>query len=111
LTFTLKILYLERSKPTTARIIDMKHTFQYAFAFLAALSVAAPAFADKTYQVTGPVVELTDSTITVAKGKEKWELARDAQTQIKGDLQKGSKVTVEYTMSAAKVEVKSEKPK
>ena len=89
----------------------MKYTVKSAFALIAALTAAAPAFAGKTYQVTGPVVELTDSTITVAKGKEKWEVARDAQTQIKGDLQKGAKVTVEYTMSAAKVEVKSEKTK
>jgi cytochrome c1 len=89
----------------------MKLPLQQALALVTVLSVTAPAFAGKTYQVTGPVLDLTDSTITVEKGKEKWEIARDAQTQIKGDLQKGAKVTIEYTMSAARVEVKSEKTK
>jgi len=89
----------------------MKLPLKQALALVTVLSVATPAFAGKTYQVTGPVLDLTDSTITVAKGKEKWEIARDAQTQIKGDLQKGAKVTIEYTMSAAKVEVKNEKTK
>ncbi|QFY41958.1 hypothetical protein F6R98_04380 [Candidatus Methylospira mobilis] len=89
----------------------MKSPLKQALALVGVLSVTTPAFAGKTYQVTGPVLDLTDSTITVAKGKEKWEIARDAQTQTKGDLQKGAKVTIEYTMSAAKVEVKSEKTK
>ncbi len=79
--------------------------------FTIALLVAAPAFAGKTYQVTGPVVDVTDSAIIVQKGKEKWEIAKDASTQVKGDLQKGAKVTVEYTMSATSIEVKPGKAK
>ncbi|CAL1240003.1 hypothetical protein [Candidatus Methylocalor cossyra] len=78
---------------------------------IAALAAAQPVFAAKTYQVTGPVLELTDSAIVVGKGKEKWEIARDPQTEIKGELQKGAKVTVEYTMSANRIEVKGGKPK
>jgi len=31
----------------------------------------------KTYQVTGPVVELNEKTIVVQKGDERWEIARD----------------------------------
>ena len=31
----------------------------------------------KTYQVTGPVLELTNDVITVQKGKDKWQIARD----------------------------------
>lgn len=77
----------------------------------ATLFVAGPAFAGKTYQVTGPVLELTDTSITVQKGKEKWEIARDTSTKVKGDLQKGAKVTVEYTMSATGIEVKDAKAK
>ncbi|NLW36771.1 MAG: hypothetical protein GXY80_15040 [Syntrophorhabdus aromaticivorans] len=50
----------------------------------------------KTYQVTGPVLEAKDDSITVQKGKEKWEIAKDAAT----------KVTIEYTMKAATIEVK-----
>ncbi len=60
----------------------------------------------KTYQVTGPVLEIKDDVITVQKGKEKWEIAKDAATKIKGDLKVGSKVTIEYTMKATVVEVK-----
>jgi hypothetical protein len=60
----------------------------------------------KTYQVTGPVLEIKDDTITVQKGKEKWEIAKDAATKVKGELKVGSKVTIDYTMKATAVEVK-----
>lgn len=74
-------------------------------AVLAAL--AAPAFAaQKTYQVTGPVVDVTADTIVVMKGNEKWEIARTPETKVSGDLKKGDKVTVEYRMSATDIEVK-----
>ena len=73
--------------------------------------VAAVAFAagPKTYQVTGPVLEMTADVIVVEKGKDKWEIARDAATKVTGDLKVGSKVTIEYTMKAATVEVKDAK--
>ena len=73
--------------------------------------VAAVAFAagPKTYQVTGPVLEVTGDVIVVQKGKDKWEIARDAATKVTGDLKVGSKVTIEYTMKAATVEVKDAK--
>ncbi len=73
--------------------------------------VAAVAFAagPKTYQVTGPVLEMTGDVIVVQKGKDKWEIARDAATKVTGDLKVGSKVTIEYTMKAATVEVKEDK--
>lgn len=61
----------------------------------------------KTYQVTGPVLEVTDTSVTVQKGDDKWELARDASTKITGELKVGAKVTIEYTMSATSVEVKA----
>ena len=78
-------------------------------ALLAVCSLlAVPAFA---YQVTGPVVEVTDSKIVIEKGKEKWEIARTPGTAVKGDIKKGTKVTVEYTMSAVKIEAKDEKKK
>lgn len=68
-------------------------------------------FAAKTYQVTGPVLEVTDSKIVVEKGKDKWEIDRTAATKVTGDLKVGEKVTIEYTMSAATVEVKAGKKK
>jgi hypothetical protein len=64
----------------------------------------------KTYQVTGPVLQLTDTKIIVEKGKEQWEIARTADTKVTGDLKVGSKVTIEYTMTATDVMVKADKP-
>jgi hypothetical protein len=63
----------------------------------------------KSYQVTGPVVEVTDSMIVVTKGKERFEIDRDANTKVTGDLKVGEKVTIMYTMSAKEVEVKADK--
>jgi hypothetical protein len=77
-----------------------------ALMFVAAVASAA---GPKTYQVTGPVLEVKADTITVQKGKDKWEIARDATTKVTGDLKVGSKVTVEYTMKATAVEVKDTK--
>jgi len=78
-----------------------------------ALLAATAAFAGtlKTYQVTGPVLEVKDDTIVVQKGKEKWEVARDKDSKVTGDLKVGSKVTVTYTMKAASIEVKADKKK
>jgi hypothetical protein len=75
--------------------------------FAALLSPAAHAAATKTYQVTGPVLAVTDTTITVQKGKEKWELARNKETKGPADVKVGDKVTIEYTMTATGVEVKT----
>lgn len=60
----------------------------------------------KTYQVTGPVLEIKGDTIVVQKGNDKWEIAKDAATKVTGDLKVGSRVTIEYTMKAATIEVK-----
>jgi len=77
------------------------------FLSVSGLSGAAP----KTYQVTGPVLELKPDIIIVQKGKEKWEIARGPGTKIKGELKVGAKVTIEYRMTAATVEVKEGKAK
>lgn len=70
------------------------------------LTVSAPA-ATKTYQVTGIVVKVTDKLIVVQKpNDEKWELEREADTKISGDLKVGAKVTITYHMEADSVEVK-----
>ena len=63
----------------------------------------------KTYQVTGPIIELTATTITVQKGDEKWQVARDKNTKVTGELKIGAKVTVYYQMVAAEIEVKEGK--
>src|SRR5437868_11468424 len=74
-----------------------------------ALSTVVFAAGAKTYQVTGPVLEVTDSMIAVQKGKDRWEVNRDSNTKVTGDLKVGEKVTVTYTMSATEVEVKAGK--
>jgi hypothetical protein len=76
---------------------------------LAALPMFATA-AVKTYQVTGPILEVTDAMIVVQKGQERWEIARDASTKVTGDLKVGAKVTIEYRMSATAATVKAEVP-
>jgi hypothetical protein len=58
------------------------------------------------YQVTGPVLDVSDNTIVVQKGKEKWEIARDKDTKVTGSLKKGDKVTVQYRMTATSIENK-----
>jgi hypothetical protein len=75
-----------------------------------ALLAASTAFAGptKSYQVTGPVLEVKDDVVVVQKGKEKWEVARDKDSKVTGDLKVGSKVTVTYTMKAATIDVKQD---
>jgi hypothetical protein len=76
-------------------------------ACLLAAAGAAAETADK-YQVTGPVLEVTDTMIAVQKGKDRWEVARDSGTKVTGDLKVGSKVTIKYRMVATTVEVKAD---
>lgn len=77
------------------------------------LLAAATAFAGapKTYQVTGPVLEVKDDMVVVQKGKEKWEIVKDKDTKTTGDLKVGSKATVTYTMKAAAIDVKGDAKK
>jgi hypothetical protein len=77
------------------------------FAFLS--PTPALARAPKKYQVTGKVLEVADDLIVVQKDDEKWEIGRNASTKVTGKLAVGAKVTIEYTMSAATVEVKPDK--
>lgn len=86
----------------------MRKTLLILCAIMLAASLAF-AGGPKTYQVTGPVLELKDDLIVVQKGKDKWEIGRGADTKVTGELKVGSKVTIEYRMSAATVEVKDAK--
>jgi hypothetical protein len=65
----------------------------------------------KTYQVTGPIVEIKGDVLVIEKGNEKWEVARDAATKVRGELKVGAKVTAEYRMTAISIEVKDAKAK
>jgi hypothetical protein len=62
----------------------------------------------KDYQVTGPVLEVGPDKIVVQKGKDRWEIARDASTKM-GDVKVGDKVTIHYRMTATDVEGKPAK--
>lgn len=74
---------------------------------LALIVGAVFAAAPKTYQVTGPMLSVNDTTIVVQKGEDKWEIARDTGTKVTGDLKVGAKVTIQYRMIATSVEVKA----
>jgi hypothetical protein len=89
--------------------MNIKTAFSLLVAASLALSSAVLAAGEKTYQVTGPVLEVTDSMIAVQKGKDRWEIKRDASTKVTGDLKVGDKVKITYTMTATDVEVKAGK--
>lgn len=72
------------------------------------IGLSAVAADAKTYQVTGPVLEMTDKVIVVQKGEERWEIQRDTSTKVDGDLKVGSKVTIRYRMAAVSVDAKAE---
>ena len=79
---------------------------------LAALFAVTPlALAGKTYQVTGPIISVDEQTIVVEKGKDKWEIARDATTKVIGELKVGQKVTIEYSMTAVTITANEAKQK
>jgi hypothetical protein len=73
------------------------------FLFVATLAFAA---APKSYQVTGPVLEVKDDMIIVQKGKDKWEIAKDKGTKVTGDVKVGAKVTIQYQMKATEIQAK-----
>jgi hypothetical protein len=72
----------------------------------AGLTLGVRAAGVDTYQITGPVIEVTDAKIVIQKDDGKWEIARSADTKVAGDLKVGAKVTIKYTMTATAVTVK-----
>jgi hypothetical protein len=85
----------------------MKHSAASIVAAVISTLVAGGALA---YQVTGPVLEVTDSKIVVEKGKEKWEIKRNKDTKASGGTpKKGDRVTVEYDMHATSIELRDAK--
>jgi hypothetical protein len=76
---------------------------------LVTLAVAGAVFAAgsvKTYQMTGPVVTLTDTVVTIQKGEDKWAFARKEATKVTGNLKVGATVTIDYRMVATSIVVK-----
>ena len=72
----------------------------------AGLTLSVQAAGVDTYQVTGPIVEVTNAKIVIQKADGKWEIARTADTKVDGDLKVGAKVTIKYSMTAVSVTAK-----
>ena len=58
------------------------------------------------FQVTGEVKEKTADTITVMKGKERFQIGIAADTKGAADVKVGDKVTIKYKMHGSSIEVK-----
>ncbi|HVO52437.1 MAG TPA: hypothetical protein VMV60_15695 [Thermoanaerobaculia bacterium] len=71
------------------------------------LLFSSAAFALDDFQVTGEVKEKTADTITVMKGKERFQIGIAADTKGAADVKVGDKVTIHYKMNAVSVESKS----
>jgi RNase P/RNase MRP subunit p29 len=83
----------------------MKSALQLALgAMTGVLLLAQVSRADdmKTYQVTGPVVSVTNDSIVVTKGKDNWTIAKDASTK-SADVKPGDKVVIHYKMTATDI--------
>jgi uncharacterized protein YxeA len=94
---------------TNQHKIIMKKMFLTLAAVVAFAAAATSLRAeDKSYQVTGPVVEITKDYIVVKKGEANWHLAIDKSTKT-ADVKVGDKVTVYYTMTATEIESKAAK--
>jgi hypothetical protein len=89
--------------------MNTKLIFSVAAAASLALSSGAWAGGAKDYQVTGPILEINENVITVQKGKDRWEINRDSNTKMSGDVKVGDKVTIHYVMTAKDVEMKEGK--
>jgi hypothetical protein len=92
---------------TTNKTTTTMKTIILTLAIIAVATFGIHAAETKTYQVTGPVLEVTATTITVQKGNDKWQIACDAATA--GKAKVGDKVTIQYEMVAKAVEVKAPK--
>jgi hypothetical protein len=86
---------------------DMKRTF-IILAVLVAFSATAFAGA-KSYQVTGPLLAVTNDVITVQKDNEKWEINYD-KTKMP-PVKVGDKVMIKYEMKATSIEIKGAEKK
>jgi len=85
----------------------MKKNLFRVLAPAAFLLFSGAALAVDDFQVTGNVTEKTADSITVMKGKERFQIAIDKDT--KGEAKVGDKVTIKYKMHGSSIEVKGAK--
>lgn len=93
------------TKVAGALSVDVKVTAHYRMTSDIAKS------AGKNYQVTGPVLKLTEALIVIEKDGSPWEIERSGQPSVTGELKVGEKVTLKYAMTATDIEVKADKAK
>lgn len=62
---------------------------------------------ESSYQVTGPVLAVTGTSITVQKDNSPWVILKDANTHTAGDIKVGEKVAVKYHMVAETIAIKT----
>ena len=79
---------------------------------IALLTAVGAAFAHDLkvddFQVTGNVTAVDADSMTVMKGKERFQIAKDKDSKGAADVKVGDKVTVHYKMYAVSVENKGE---
>jgi hypothetical protein len=73
------------------------------------LLFATGALALDDFQVTGNVTEKTADSITVMKGKERFQIGLDKDTKGAADVKVGDKVMIKYKMHGSSIEVKGAK--
>ena len=56
-----------------------------------AAALGSAAANPRAYRVTGLVLEVNDSMIAMQKGKDRWEIGRNLNTKVTGDLKVGAK--------------------
>jgi hypothetical protein len=88
----------------------MRRRMAYGMLVVGLLAAVASAAEVKSYQVTGPVTDVTADSITVQKGKDLWQIGKSASTKGGADVKKGDKVTVYYQMNATEIEAKAATP-
>ena len=59
----------------------------------------------RTYQVTGPVLDIKGTSSPSKRTRTKWEMLKTPIPTIIGTLAVGAKVKVEYRMTATKITV------
>jgi RNase P/RNase MRP subunit p29 len=70
------------------------------------MTAVAYAAQDGIRKATGELVKITAENVVIKKGKGEMVIARDASTNVAGNLKVGEKVTVEYKMIATSVAIK-----
>lgn len=76
-------------------------------AALAALQLLVPTVFAQTaiYQITGRVMELSDTKIVIVSNHQRMIILRNNETKVVGPMRIGSVVTIDYKMTARIVQV------